>query len=396
MPRHALTISDLAGRVSESTRHLNPHLFGGPALGGAAAAVPQSPGAVNQRDPYTPAQLLALFNELKTVAAVVEQTGMARARVYLLLKRAGYRPEVRSWTADEDALLRDRCADGKTYSVTAIGAALHRSVCSVRLRICRLGLSCPRSQPRARITKPASQLELGTVGKEAFRNDTARRTKEWQGQHGHPKGMLGKKHTDAAKEAMSSARIGKSIPPDQVMRMLKTKHAEGTLITPRKGSWKSGWREIGDKRIFARSRWEANYARYLEWLKQQKQITEWEHEPETFWFEAIKRGCRSYTPDFRVQLLNGCVEFHEVKGWMDDRSRTKLKRMGIYHPNVRMVLIDKLWFRRNGKLMSRMLRGWESQCETPLTGHAATTNFVNDENKSCVRFITVRFLSARQ
>ena len=38
----------------------------------------------------------------------------------------------------------------------------------------------------------------------------------------------------------------------------------------------------------------------LEWLKKNKQIKKWEHEPETFWFEGIMRGCRSYLPDFRV------------------------------------------------------------------------------------------------
>ena len=55
-------------------------------------------------------------------------------------------------------------------------------------------------------------------------------------------------------------------------------------------SWKAGWREIGGQRIYARSRWEANYARYLEWLRANGSIAKWEHEPETFWFEGIKRG----------------------------------------------------------------------------------------------------------
>jgi hypothetical protein len=45
-------------------------------------------------------------------------------------------------------------------------------------------------------------------------------------------------------------------------------------------------------------------------------------------------------PDFRVTLNDGSIEYHEVKGWMDDRSQTKLNRMAKYYPNVKMVLID--------------------------------------------------------
>ena len=91
-------------------------------------------------------------------------------------------------------------------------------------------------------------------------------------------------------------------------------------------SCKSGWREIGGIRKYYRSRWEANYARYLEFLKVNGEIEKWEHEPETFWFEGIKRGVMSYLPDFRVTEKNGDIVFHEVKGWMDARSITKIKR----------------------------------------------------------------------
>ena len=85
--------------------------------------------------------------------------------------------------------------------------------------------------------------------------------------------------------------------------------------------WKSGWRTIGGQRGYYRSRWEANYARYLEWLRVRGDIKYWSHEKDTFWFEKIKRGVRSYLPDFRVTEINGDVVYHEVKGWMDRRTR---------------------------------------------------------------------------
>lgn len=122
---------------------------------------------------------------------------------------------------------------------------------------------------------------------------------------------------------------------------------------------KAGWREIGGQRCYFRSRWEANYARYLEWLIVQGHVVKWEHEPKTFWFENIKRGVRSYLPDFRVELPGGYVEYHEVKGWMDGKSKTKLKRMAKYYPDVTLVLIDAPRYRAIAKKMRYIIPGWE-------------------------------------
>lgn len=121
----------------------------------------------------------------------------------------------------------------------------------------------------------------------------------------------------------------------------------------------AGWREIGGKRCYFRSRWEANYARYLEWLKLRGEILEWEHEPETFWFEAIRRGTRSYLPDFRVTERNGRKDYHEVKGYMDAKSVVKIKRMKKYYPHVRMIVIDGKAYKAIAKTMKPILRGWE-------------------------------------
>ena len=58
-----------------------------------------------------------------------------------------------------------------------------------------------------------------------------------------------------------------------------------------RGSWKASWHEVGNQRCFFRSRWEANYARYLEWLCSIGQIAKWEHEPQTFWLR-MSHGLR--------------------------------------------------------------------------------------------------------
>lgn len=53
-------------------------------------------------------------------------------------------------------------------------------------------------------------------------------------------------------------------------------------------------------------------------------ISEWMYEPETFEF-PVKRGSKFYTPDFKVFMPDGTVEYHEVKGYMDQRSASNVE-----------------------------------------------------------------------
>ncbi|MCZ2078936.1 MAG: DUF1064 domain-containing protein [Bryobacterales bacterium] len=111
--------------------------------------------------------------------------------------------------------------------------------------------------------------------------------------------------------------------------------------------------------LYVRSGWEANWARYLNWLKEHGDVVEWEYEPETFEFKTIKRGVRFYTPDFRVAFADGHVEYHEVKGWMDKKSQTKLKRMAKYYPDVPVVLIDRAAYLPVARTMKNVISNWE-------------------------------------
>lgn len=128
-----------------------------------------------------------------------------------------------------------------------------------------------------------------------------------------------------------------------------------SIIAPRirRGSWRSGWVTVGSCKFFARSQWEADYARFLQWQKERHLIISWEHEPQTFWF-PVKRGRTNYTPDFRVIKFAGAQpEYHEVKGWMDQRSRTVLNRMRIHHPKEIVRVVGADWFKANKHLLRR-------------------------------------------
>ena len=121
----------------------------------------------------------------------------------------------------------------------------------------------------------------------------------------------------------------------------------------------AGWREIAGRSLYFRSKWECNYGRYLQWQKEKSYIQEWQHEPKTFWYEGIKRGVNNYKPDFRIDLLDGSHYWVEVKGYMDSKSKTKIRRFKKYFPDEEIKVIDATWFKKNNEKMRIVVRGWE-------------------------------------
>jgi len=122
---------------------------------------------------------------------------------------------------------------------------------------------------------------------------------------------------------------------------------------------KAEWREIGGKKHYFKSIWEANFARYLEWRKKNNDINDWEYEPKDFWFEDIKRGVRSYKPDFCVLEKDLSNTWYEVKGYYDSKSLTKIKRFRKYYPKEILFLIDKDWFEKYSRYYATMM-DWET------------------------------------
>lgn len=191
---------------------------------------------------------------------------------------------------------------------------------------------------------------------------------DWIATNGHPRGMAGKKHSAETREQLVKFHRERyeNMTDEQrdelrqtiIKRRRERDHLRTRAKTAR-GSWKAGWREIGGQRCFFRSRWEANYARYLQSQADAGQIICWEHEPHTFWFEGVKRGTVSYLPDFRVTLMDGGIEYHEVKGWMDARSKTTIRRMAKYHPDVVLKVIDGPLYRKLHGMCVFRIPGWE-------------------------------------
>jgi hypothetical protein len=300
-------------------------------------------------------------------AALGVSDGAVRARV----TRLGIGRDT-SWSEAEIDALRaayDAAGADQPINLRALSERLGRD----RSNICRKARQIGLSTSQRRYKKDHSVYRDGARPSQAKYDDEERsrvRSERMRKRHAeNPHPMLGKSHTAEALEQISEAskRVWQARTPREKADFIEKCHKasiekNGWVVPPQnrqKASWKAGWREIGGQRAYFRSSWEANYARYLQWLKSLGEIADWKHEPETFWFDAIKRGVRSYKPDFRVWECDGSSHLVEVKGWMDSRSRTTLRRMKKYHPTERVDLVDSKAYRKLAKQVSGLVEGWE-------------------------------------
>lgn len=269
------------------------------------------------------------------------------------------------WSAREEEMLAaayGRAGQSGFVGLKQLAEELGRDEANVCRKARQLGLSVDRK--RARVAERKAYPEK--LAPDEVRARISECAKERFARGEHPRGMAGKKHTDATKQKIAQAsaerwaHMTQEQKEDQATKAALTRIKNGTPVNQtRRGTWKAGWREIGGKRNYYRSLWEANYGRYLEWLKENGQISEWKHEPETFWFEAIKRGTRSYKPDFRVWENDGTSKLYEVKGWMDSRSRTCLSRMAKYYPEETIIVVDERQYKSIRKKVMGLISGWE-------------------------------------
>lgn len=200
------------------------------------------------------------------------------------------------------------------------------------------------------------------------RKQLSAKLKEWHRTHEHPQGMLGKRHTPEVRQALSARSKAMWKDPNSYLNSQEYRQQVSDRMSKRQnqGNLRSGYSrgrmgtyEINGRQMFFRSLWEVNYALYLDFLVKQKQIKSWEYEVDTFWFEAIKRGVRSYKPDFKILNRDDSIEYHEVKGWMDTKSKTKLARMEKYHPSVKLILVDESSYKDIKKKLGKAIGFYE-------------------------------------
>lgn len=269
---------------------------------------------------------------------------------------------LRQWYADHD---------GKPLQLDDLAGKLGRHKSNVSRKARELGLSNNR---RTRVSKvngyyPSELPKYSTTEERRAAISEGRR--QWLAEHEHPRGMLGKKHTpDAlAKIGAASTRWLQSATDEQlaergrkaVMTKIERYGTAGAVFAKEENAYsraRGGRREDLENRYF-RSSWEANYARYLNWLVGQGEIKGWEYEVDTFVFHGVTRGAITYTPDFKVTERDGSVVYHEIKGWMDGPSKTRLKRMAKHYPDVRVIVIGEAEYKAIAKWKG-LIPEWET------------------------------------
>lgn len=278
-----------------------------------------------------------LYKELGNVWKVGDAIGWTGQRVHIYLTKKGLIKKMNIFSeSDKEILLQKYIEYRDSGRLSDLAKELNRTKNFICRKAKELGLTS--------IKYNTSKSHLENIIKSS--------KDRWKVRE-HPKGMLGKNHSEETKLKMSKnggsqwkdkKHIVNSKEYRQKMSDVATITMDKRLRTSPEKQYtrsKSGTFIIGGKKHFYRSEWEVNIAAYFEFLKKNKEIIDWEYEPHTFWFLKIKRGVRSYRPDFRITRKNGSQYYVEVKGWMDDKSKTKLKRMGIYYPEIEIDIIEK-------------------------------------------------------
>ena len=111
--------------------------------------------------------------------------------------------------------------------------------------------------------------------------------------------------------------------------------------------------QVGERLLYFRSKWEANYALYLEWLKEQGEIKDWEYEPQPSFEFPIKHGTTRYLPDFKITRSDDTFYLAEVKGFK--QGMVKIRRMAKYFPKIKIEVVDSKAYNELKRKVGKML-----------------------------------------
>lgn len=293
--------------------------------------------------------LINSYSRTGNVWKTAAEVGLCGQSVHERLSRLGVIKKMNLWTAsDDEVLVREYKAHMDANTLDELALRLGRT----KQFICRKARALGLTDMRNRVIADKTRERL---------SDSA---KTWIAHKGHPRGYLGHKHSDETRSKLSLAsRSSWSDPNSKVnsaefrQRMSDNLHERkmnGSIRTySNKGDYPV---EIGGNDYVFKSSWEVEVAKRLHELCLDGFILDWSYESRHFNFDDMKRGTRSYCPDFEVKRLDGSVFYIEVKGWKMERSMKRIRMFQERYPDVELYIIDE---KEYGKVLSEggYLRG---------------------------------------
>ncbi len=289
----------------------------------------------------TDEQVLNAYEKAGNVWLAGKELGVCGQSIWERLKRLNVDLSTRHWTEDELSQLKGFYNVSATSPIDLKGFAknMDRSPQNVSRKARELGLLTSYN-------RKCTQVQCDAMGA---------RTKAWIKKNGHPRGFREMRFCPECNKFFEV--------PAAVVQKCCSQHCayvrrfKGVNMFSR--SVKGKRSDLNNQ--FFRSNYEANYARYLNFLiKHGEPILKWEFEPDTFEFKKIKKGVRFYTPDFKIYFANDVIEYHEVKGWDYPKGITQRKRFAKYYPQFKLLVIDDDFFKDcKRKGMDKLIPGWE-------------------------------------
>lgn len=285
-------------------------------------------------------QLLEAYNRLGSVWKVAPEVGICGQSVWERLKKLGVVDKDR-WTKQQLNILRQSYSDNpsNTLHINQLVNIIGKPKTSISGKAKRMGLTTNRYRKRDKIMRLA----------------ISKRQKEWHKTHEHPN-----KAEMQIRVCPACGMFFEAIPSDN-RKYCSTKCSYNrTQVYGHQGYAKIGIRADLNNQYF-RSRWEANYARYLNYLISiGEPILKWEYEPERFNFSKVRTKPYYYTPDFCIIFTDNHREYHEIKGWDYGNGQKARRRFRKYFPQHRLILRNKVWYSSLFKKgVDKVIPNWE-------------------------------------
>ena len=307
-------------------------------------------------------------------AEIAESLGRTVRAVVNARYRMGFDATLKAFTEDEMSIIKkhyERAGGGKrNLDLNSLSRLLGRT----KNIICRKAREMGLTVVGRKMT--ADQIVCASETQKAYHKNNPERQVmasvaaiEQFKKYGHPRGMLGKKHNEEFRKNISERAKRQWADPNHSwgsnewrestakraseMMQARMQQNPGAIYTRGKGGKRH---DLGGQ--YFRSSWEANYARYLNFMG-----VRWEYEPKIFYFENIKRGTLSYTPDFYLPTEDRWVE---VKGWLTKKATTAMKRFIKRFPedaDKMLFVVDKLYNKDHLTLLDMGYQQFESYRE---------------------------------